>query len=400
MPQPRVSVLLPVYNVAPWLPECLDSILAQTMKDFELICVNDGSTDNSLDILKEYALSDSRIHIYGQENRGLSGARNTAAHFAKGEWLYFMDSDDKIKPTALEELCTYGEAHDLQLVYMNVDVFADSPEWEELTAQSYEEYYRPRASYPDIYTGTDLYCLFRENQDFVAPVWTYMIRHAYYKKEELSFYPGIAREDETFHRRALLHADRVGKIDSALICYRIRGGSLMTNKRDIRFVAGGLALYMELRCHMSSCTYGSRLYWNLFRDLCQFMEYTLEDYHNLSDAEKQDLSSIPSELRPLVEVLLRDTTILSDDLHMMKTLDSVMQANHLLKEQYENESAKTAAAQESKTPNDAENLTLPILEELDRANREIIRLQTTLSYRLGRAITAIPRKIRDTLKKQ
>ena len=99
---PVISVIVPVYNTAPWLPRCLDSICAQTYRNLEILCVNDGSTDNSAAILEEYAAKDSRIKVFTQENAGLSAARNTALEHATGEWVTGVDSDDYLAADALE----------------------------------------------------------------------------------------------------------------------------------------------------------------------------------------------------------------------------------------------------------------------------------------------------------
>ena len=93
---PLISVLVPVYNVAAWLPRCLDSICSQTYANLEILCVNDGSTDNSAEILEAYAAKDSRIKVINQQNGGLSAARNTALEYATGEWVTGVDSDDYI----------------------------------------------------------------------------------------------------------------------------------------------------------------------------------------------------------------------------------------------------------------------------------------------------------------
>jgi len=102
MTKPLISVIVPVYNVEKYLPMCLNSILAQTFKDFELICVDDGSTDNGLAILQEYAQKDKRVKVIHQENQGLVGARNSGIQVARGEYLCFVDSDDRIHSQLLE----------------------------------------------------------------------------------------------------------------------------------------------------------------------------------------------------------------------------------------------------------------------------------------------------------
>lgn len=105
----KVSVIVPVYNVEKYLAVCLDSIITQTLTDTEIICVNDGSTDTSADILADYAQKDSRIKIITQENKGLSGARNSGVKVAKGEYTCFVDSDDQIPPYALQTLLQIAE---------------------------------------------------------------------------------------------------------------------------------------------------------------------------------------------------------------------------------------------------------------------------------------------------
>lgn len=107
---PKISVIVPIYNVEKYLSACLDSILGQTFRDFEAICVNDGSSDNSAAILTEYAQKDSHIKVITQENKGLSGARNTGIKAATGEYICFVDSDDRIPPYALKTLLQIAEA--------------------------------------------------------------------------------------------------------------------------------------------------------------------------------------------------------------------------------------------------------------------------------------------------
>ena len=102
---PKISVIIPTYNKEKYLNECLDSVINQTLKEIEIICVNDGSTDNSLTILKEYEKKDKRIKIINQENSGVAIARNRAMDISKGEFIAFLDSDDKIiNDNSLENL--------------------------------------------------------------------------------------------------------------------------------------------------------------------------------------------------------------------------------------------------------------------------------------------------------
>ena len=99
---PAFSIIIPVYNVAPYLRECLDSVLAQTFTDWECICIDDGSTDGSGAILDEYAAKDSRFRVFHQQNAGVSAARNKGLDEAQGEWVCFVDGDDAIAPNWLD----------------------------------------------------------------------------------------------------------------------------------------------------------------------------------------------------------------------------------------------------------------------------------------------------------
>ena len=94
---PKISVILPVYNVEKYLRKCLDSVINQTYKNLEIILVNDGSTDNSGKICEEYALNDKRIKVIHKENGGISSARNAAIDIAKGQYITFIDSDDDVE---------------------------------------------------------------------------------------------------------------------------------------------------------------------------------------------------------------------------------------------------------------------------------------------------------------
>ena len=112
---PKVSVIIPVYNTERYLHECLDSVINQTMKEIEIICINDGSTDNSLKILKEYALQDKRIHVINRKtNCGAPGLiKNIGIEHATGEYIGFLDSDDWIDNNYFKELyniATYNAA--------------------------------------------------------------------------------------------------------------------------------------------------------------------------------------------------------------------------------------------------------------------------------------------------
>lgn len=130
----KFSIVIPVYNVAPWLRECLDSVLAQTCGDWEAICVDDGSPDGAGAILDEYAARDARFVVIHQQNSGEGGARNAALEVARGEWICFLDGDDAFAPAMLSagEKLT-AENPDCDLVRVSAATFQDGEASRKLT---------------------------------------------------------------------------------------------------------------------------------------------------------------------------------------------------------------------------------------------------------------------------
>ena len=116
MSTPKVSVIVPCYNQGKYAKECLDSVMAQTFQDFEVICVNDGSPDNCLKILEEFSQNDNRIRVYTQENQGQSAARNKGLDNAKGEYIFFLDSDDLLPDFSLQTLLQIAQKTNVPLV--------------------------------------------------------------------------------------------------------------------------------------------------------------------------------------------------------------------------------------------------------------------------------------------
>lgn len=121
--QPLISVIIPVFNTKKYISECLESIIFQNLKEIEIICVNDGSTDGSRDELEKYSKIDSRIIILHQKNAGVAAARNLALKYAHGKYLFFVDSDDFIVPDILKEFYNKRKILILTFLYPNRKFF-------------------------------------------------------------------------------------------------------------------------------------------------------------------------------------------------------------------------------------------------------------------------------------
>ena len=123
---PQISVIVPVYNAEKYLHRCIDSILAQTFSDFELLLIDDGSKDNSGRICDEYAAKDSRIRVFHKKNGGVSSARNMGLDNAKGDWITFVDSDDWVKQDYLYSMISQPDA---DLIMSSFDIIENFGKW-------------------------------------------------------------------------------------------------------------------------------------------------------------------------------------------------------------------------------------------------------------------------------
>lgn len=233
----KVSVIVPVYNVEKYLPECLDTICNQTLSDLEIICVNDGSTDSSLEILKRYAAIDNRIVILSQTNGGLSVARNTGIKFAKGEYLYFCDSDDKLDVGALETLYNRAQNDNLDMLYFDAEAFFESAEVEKQFA-SYKTYYKRKNNYQGIYSGKKLFNELLKNKDYFPAAWINFVKTDFILKNNLIFEPGILHEDNLWSFKCALLAERVGYSANTFFHRRVRSNSIVTQQINFNHVYG------------------------------------------------------------------------------------------------------------------------------------------------------------------
>ncbi len=235
--QIKVSVIVSVYNTAEFLTACMDSITGQTLKEIEIICVDDGSKDSSLDILKKYAKKDRRISVYTQKNGGPSLTRNRAMEKAAGEYLYFIDSDDVLEIRALEELYQKSKESDLDILCFDGETIFETQSAEE-NHPAFREYYRRREIYPEVCTGAQMLTQMRRAKEYRASVVMQFFRKSFLKSTGLSFCAGILHEDNDFSFKAMLTAERAGYIHRAYYKRRIHENSVMTGNNGIEHVCG------------------------------------------------------------------------------------------------------------------------------------------------------------------
>lgn len=232
-----ISVIIPVYNVELYLAECLDSVLTQTYPHYEVICVNDGSTDGSQAILENYAAKYDKIQVINQDNKGLSAARNAGIAAAKGDYVFLLDSDDKIEKHALETLAAKSNGEDFIC-------FNGKRYFEETNAEDTPD----EGIIAEFESGWDYYnqfALVNRKFHFVCTVLR-LYRREFLLQHQLHFQEGIFHEDNLFTPIACYYAQKVKIIPECLYIYRIRKGSITQHaniKRlfDIIFIANTLA---------------------------------------------------------------------------------------------------------------------------------------------------------------
>lgn len=213
----KISVVMPIYNASDYLKTAIDGVLGQTLTDIELICVDDGSTDSSLAILKEYQQADERVRIVTESNAGPSSARNKGLARARGKYVIFLDADDFYDYTLLEKLYDLAEEQRLDITVCKFDIYNNrKSKFEDNIRSDHGEIFTEsevvsKNDYPDVI----LSCT-------TGYVWNKLFRREFLVEKELAFDTDLrVFEDTHFVVTALSLADRVGKCHERLIHHRV-----------------------------------------------------------------------------------------------------------------------------------------------------------------------------------
>lgn len=219
-----ISVIIPVYNTEKYLERCLDSVVKQQFKDIEIICVDDGSTDSSLSILRNYANKNSKIKIIHQENKGLSAARNTGLENSKGEYVLFVDSDDELEINAIDNLYQGILIENVDAVLGRVKLI-----FEEYTEKKieYESYFSIK------YSGVQ-----KLNDDiinnFYVCAWGILYKREVIDALKLRFPDGLFFEDNFWHWSYFTSIKKINFLNKYIYKYYIRSGSIMSQTFSIQ----------------------------------------------------------------------------------------------------------------------------------------------------------------------
>lgn len=295
--RPAVSVIIPVYNGEKYLRGCLDSVFSQTLKQLQVICVDDGSTDHSAQILSEYQNMHPDLVIVSQENGGLSAARNAGIRRATGEYIDFLDCDDTLRTDALETL--YRRAHEDaldMLLYDGKTIFAS----EELRQANpgYETLYRTKIHIGNKpMSGEELFVRLVDSGSYRASACMYLLRLDYLMAKGYTFIQGIYYEDNVFTLQCLLDAARCG-VEAIPFYHRsLRGSSIVTTHKDFRHARSYYVCETAMQNFLFARSLGADTIRCARQQISSLRHHALSVYAALSDDErKQAMAMYPDAI--------------------------------------------------------------------------------------------------------
>ena len=223
----KLSIIIPVYNVEKYISKCLDSILNQSFEDFEVICINDGSTDNSLTILQEY--KSKGIIVIDKQNEGSGIARNVGVDIAKGEYLFFVDGDDWLEDNALEKMVKKADELNTDILIFGGLSYYD----EKGRKGGYSADKLPKIYLNKVFSAKDI------RQDifkFPSTAWTKLYRRDFWFKNNIRFQQIMVGQDQLPYFHSMITAERIALYPENLYCYRKnRKGAVTAVKKKKNF---------------------------------------------------------------------------------------------------------------------------------------------------------------------
>ena len=425
---PRVSVIIPVYNVEKYLRECLDSIVNQTLREIEIICVDDGSTDGSPEILREYGEKDCRITIISQENRGISSARNHGADIASGEYFYFMDGDDILERDALSRLYQLSEEKSLDVLYFDGESFFETEELKEIK-KNYITYYARKGDYSRVMTGPQMLHEMIAMDEYRSSLCLQFISSVHYRQENLRFEEGIIGEDNIFTFQCIMPAHRVYHMKEAFFHRRVRGNSVMTSAGKFEQVYGFFAGYLAIERAFRDNQLNQEDAEGLSMLVRMRLRLTRKLYHDLEPEYKLCFEALKpeektyflmlvkdyddnlikeKELREKYRQVCNDKTERGEEIHTLRREKQERGEEIRTLRREKQERGEEIRRQEQEIKNlekDGEQLRNQLRKQREALQKDkeelqksIVSIKASFSYRLGRALTKPFRWIKSRLK--
>lgn len=244
---PKVSVIIPVYNAAEFLRDGLDSLLNQTLREIEIICVDDGSKDESLEILQEYAKKDDRVKVIHQENQGAGAARNNGMASAAGKYLSFLDADDFFEPNMLEEAYAEADRMDAEVCVFNADLYDHTEKVYKECTWAFRKQYFPKE---EPFAATDEGVRNNIFRMFNGWPWDKLYRRDYIQRIGIEYQNLRTTNDMLFVFIALACAKKIVTVDKILIHQRVNVKTSLSRTREKSwdcFYIALLAMQKELK---------------------------------------------------------------------------------------------------------------------------------------------------------
>lgn len=242
--RPKVSIIIPVYNVENYLAECIESVINQSFRELEIICINDGSTDDSLMVLEGYAAQDDRITVISQRNQGLSVTRNVGLTYVHGEYVQFLDSDDMLERDTVEMLYACAQCEQLDVLFFGAEVIFENDQLKK-KHNNYDNYYSSTKNYSKE-SGQRLFIKLWHDHVYRESACLQFLNTDFIKSNSLQFYPGIVHEDNLFTFKVCMLAGQAAKMNENFYLRRIREDSIMTTPSDFRNLYGYLKTYSQM----------------------------------------------------------------------------------------------------------------------------------------------------------
>ena len=207
---PVLSLLIPIYNVQRYLRECLDSAMAQTLKDIEIICINDGSTDNSPAIIREYMELSGRVKMIDKVNSGYGDSMNHGLEMARGKYVGILESDDFMAPDALEKLVSAADSNNADFAKANFDFYWSKPE----ERRSLHEMFKAKDCGKPVHPS-DTTQFFKQKPS----IWSAVYRRAFLERNGIKFLPtpGASFQDTSFAFKVIACADKAVYLHDAVL---------------------------------------------------------------------------------------------------------------------------------------------------------------------------------------
>lgn len=240
-----ISVIVPVYNVKPYIRQAMDSLLNQTMKNIEIILIDDGSSDGSGTICDDY-LEFSNVTVFHKNNEGQGIARNIGITKAKGKYIYFMDSDDYIEVETMQYLYDIAEEKETDIICFEANIFYDDELLEKTFSQKEDYGFGETKFIGKVHSGKETFKYLFDRNEYLTSAPRRFFKRDFIIKNQIYFPEYIIHEDEFFGIKSMLLADKVLCLKKRFYNRRVRGLSTMTAKSYKKSIEGYMLTWREL----------------------------------------------------------------------------------------------------------------------------------------------------------